>query len=513
MQETGGKSRLDDINEKTDRAQLLRKKKTNMKKFAILLITLALALACAGALAQQVLYTATVTKDMTIRQSKSTSAKKVGSVGEAEEILIIDYGEEWTKIRKEDVEGYVLTKNVVDLVYAGDYDDEAAAQFVGVAEKQATIRSEKNKSAKRMQMLKEGETVYILELGETWHRVVKNGVQGYVLSNLVLDVVPAREGIALPKDFEQKVTFKHIYTAQADVNLSIRKEKSSSSALLGTVYEDEKIAVMSTDGEWAYVRKDGQTGYVRADHLRYYKRLDPYGPLVPGTVVYPYAATAKEDVEIRDAQTGELLQVVGAGSVMPVSALGEDMSVTLPYDRVVGRIAATGSLEMEHCVAWDAAQPGDLLAVFATYYDPEQRTQTQIGRFHNIMQGVERVDEAVFTAGGKFSFNDYCAPYSKSNGYQEGPIVNYTSSDKLGYGGGICQVSTTLYNAILQIPIFVSLHYVHSSYGISYAPLDFDAAVGAGNIDLRLENTLPYDVRFDLQATGGTLTVRVYRAN
>ena len=484
-----------------------------MKKIAAILVFLAVVCACMGALAQEILYTATVTKDMTMRQKKSTSAKKVGSVDEAEEILIIDYGAEWTKIRKDGAEGYVLSKNVVDLTYAGDYDDAAAAQFIGKAEKQATIRSEKNKSAKRMQMLSTGDTVYILELGETWHHVVKNGVEGYVLSNLILDVEPAREDVALPADFERKVSFEHVYTAQADVNLSIRKEKSSDSALLGTVYEDEKVAVMMTDGEWAYVRKEGNTGYVRADHLRYYKRLDPYGPLVPGTVVYPYAATAREDVEIRDAATGELLQTVGAGSVMPVSALNEDMSVTLPYDRVTGRITATGSLDMEHCVPWDEAQPGDLLSVFATYYDPEQKRQVQIGRFHNIMQGVERVDEVIFTAGGKFSFNEYCAPYTKGNGYQEGPIINYTSSDKLGYGGGICQVSTTMYNAILQIPIFVALHYVHSSYGISYAPLDFDCAVGAGNIDFRIENTLPYDVRFDLQAVGGTLTVRVYRAS
>ena len=42
--------------------------------------------------------------------------------------------------------------------------------------------------------------------------------------------------------------------------------------------------------------------------------------------------------------------------------------------------------------------------------------------------------------------------------------------------------------------------------------MDMDAAVGAGNLDLRLQNTLPYDVRFALQAVGGVLTVRVYRA-
>ena len=484
-----------------------------MKKIISMLVFLMLALACAGALAQEVIYTATVTKDMTIRQKKSTSAKKVGSVEAEEYIFILEYGSEWTKIRKDGAEGYVLTKNVQDLAYAGTYDDAAAAQYTGEAEKAATIRSEKSKSAKRMQLLEAGETVYILELGKEWHHVVKNGVEGYVLASLIVDVAPAHEGAALPEDFEQKVGFEHIYTAQADVNLSIRKEKSSESRLLGTVYEDEKIAVMMTDGEWAYVRKDGETGYVRADHLRYYKRLDPYGPLVPGTIVYPYAATAKADVEIRDADTDALLQVVPAGSVMPVSALAEDMSVTLPYDRVTGCISATGSLELTPCVPWDQAQPGDLLSVFATYYDPEQRTQTQIGRFHNIMQGVERVGGVIFPAGGRFSFNDYCGPYTKGNGYQEGPIINYTSSDKLGYGGGICQVSTTLYNAILQIPIYVALHYVHSSYGISYAPLDFDCAVGAGNIDLRLDNTLPYDVRFDLQAVGGVLTVRVYRAS
>jgi len=196
-----------------------------------------------------------------------------------------------------------------------------------------------------------------------------------------------------------------------------------------------------------------------------------------------------------------------------VSAFAEDMSVSLPYDRTTGRIQATASLELEPVRPWNEAQMGDLIAVFSTYYDPTQETQTQIGRLHNIMQGVERLNDVIVAAGEKFYFNDFCAPYTKANGYMEGPIINYTSSKKLGYGGGICQVSTTLYNAILQIPIEVIKWQVHSAYGISYAPLDFDAAVGNGNIDLRLRNTLPYDVRFALQAVGGVLTVRVYRAS
>lgn len=484
-----------------------------MKKNISLLILILLVWSALGALAEEVVYTGTVTKNMTIREKKSTSAKKLGSVDAGGLINIIEYGDTWTLIDQNGVVGYVLSKNVEDLAAANGFNDEADAQYVGVADRSLTVRREKSKSALRLQMLEEGETVYILELGEEWHQVTKQGVVGYVLSDRVESIAPAREGIELPEEFIPEPPFVALYSATADVNLSIRREANADSRLIGTVYENEDVDVSDIEGEWAHVKKGDAEGYVRADHLRYFKRYDPYGPYVPGVVFYPYAAHAMEETEIIDNATGELLRTVPAGTIMSVSALGGDLSVTLPYDRITGRIQATGNLELEAVAAWDEAQQGDLVAVFSTYYDPAQDTQKQIGRLHNIMQGVERLNDVIVPAGQKFYFNDYCAPYTQSNGYELGPIVNYVSSQKLGYGGGICQVSTTLYNAILQIPIDVIKQQVHSSYGISYAPLDMDAAVGAGNIDLRLQNTLPYDVRFALQAQGGVLTVRVYRAS
>ena len=483
-----------------------------MKRIICLLLLLWLAAAGMTALAQ-VQYTATVTKDMTIREKKSTSAKKLGSVEANELISVIEYGSEWTLIEKDGVQGYVLSKNVVDLANAEGYNDAADAQYLGVADKELTVRSEQSRSALRMQTLEAGETVYILELGKEWHRVVKQGVEGYVLSSAVSGLTPAHEGIEIPEEFREPEPFKAVYSATADVNLSIRREASADSRLLGTVYEGDSVDIMSIEGEWAYVQQGSVTGYVRADHLRYYKRYDPYGPYIPGVTWYPYAATAKQETEIYEDGTGTLLRTVPAGAVMAVSALDGAISVTLPYDRTTGRIHATGGLELEAVKPWDEAQMGDLIAVFSTYYEPEQTTDAQIGRLHNIMEGVTRLNDVVVPAGEKFYFNDFCAPYTKSNGYELGPIVNYVSDKKLGYGGGICQVSTTLYDAILQIPIEVIKQQVHSAYGISYVPLDMDAAVGAGNIDLRLRNTLPYDVRFALQAAGGVLTVRVYRAS
>ena len=484
-----------------------------MKKIASLLILMMALVPALWAGADGIVYTGTVSKTMTIRKSKSTSAAKAGSVEPGELMNVIEYGEKWTKVEKDGATGYVLSKNVIDLALADGYNDEADAQYIGVAAKEMTVRKKQNKAAMRMNTIDAGETIYILELGKEWHRVVKQGVEGYVLADLVTGLEGAREGIEVPEGYTTAPAFKAIYKAMADVNLSIRRSKDADSRLMGTVYEKEYVDVMSTDGQWAHVRKDDAEGYVRADHLRYYERYDPYGPFVPGTVWYPYAAHVVDDTVILDEAAGSQLRTVTKGSIMAVSALDEAMAVTLPYDRITGRIQATGNLELEPVKVWAEAEMGDLIAVFSTYYDPVQTTQEQVGRLHNIMQGVERLNNVIIPQGEKFSFNDYCAPYTKSNGYQEGPIINYVSSDKLGYGGGICQVSTTLYNAILQIPIEVVKWQVHSSYGIEYAPLDFDSAVGKGNIDLRLRNTLPYDVRFTLQAVDGVLTVCVYRAS
>ena len=458
------------------------------RRFSTLLLALLLAV-FASASAEEILYTGTVSKPMTIRAKKSTSAAKLGSVETGELINIVEYGSEWTKVDQNGVVGYVLTRNVEDLAAAAGYNDEADAQYLGVAERSLTIRAEESKSAQKLQQLEEGETVYITELGKEWLAVVKQGVKGYVLADRVNDLRPAHDGIELPEDYQISTSFTAVYSATADVNLSIRKEKDEDTKLIGTVYENESVDVMELDDQWARVKKGDADGYVLRSHLRYFRRYDPYGPYVPGVVFYPYAAVTTENTEIVNSETGESLRTVPKGAVMAVSAMQEDLSVTLPYDRITGRIRATGKLELEVVHPWNEAQTGDLIAVFSTYYDPEQTTQTQIGRLHNIMQGVERLNDVIVPSGEKFYFNDYCAPYTKSNGYEMGPIVNYVSSQKLGYGGGICQVSSTLYNSLLLIgPDIRIVSRSHHSIPGSYVAMGLDATVSYYGPDLVWSN-------------------------
>ena len=92
-----------------------------MKKIVCLLLALLAVCSVSAAFAQEILYTGTVTKAMTIREKKSTSARKLGSVEANELISVIAYENEWTTVEKDGVTGYVLSKNVVDLALAQGY--------------------------------------------------------------------------------------------------------------------------------------------------------------------------------------------------------------------------------------------------------------------------------------------------------------------------------------------------------------------------------------------------------
>ena len=75
----------------------------------------------------------------------------------------------------------------------------------------------------------------------------------------------------------------------------------------------------------------------------------PTGRVKPGVVFYPYAAVTTENTEIVNSETGESLRTVPKGAVMAVSAMQEDLSVTLPYDRITGASARRASWSWKWC--------------------------------------------------------------------------------------------------------------------------------------------------------------------
>ena len=109
---------------------------------------------------------------------------------------------------------------------------------------------------------------------------------------------------------------------------------------------------------------------------------------------------------------------------------------------------------------------------------------------YNIEKSAGEIDGIIVKPGEVISFNRLIGPADKGDGYKESTIIA-NGQFVSGYGGGVCQVSTTLYNAALLANLEIVERYNHSIYGTptSYVPLGQDAAVFYGYKDLKFKNS------------------------
>jgi vancomycin resistance protein YoaR len=131
-------------------------------------------------------------------------------------------------------------------------------------------------------------------------------------------------------------------------------------------------------------------------------------------------------------------------------------------------------------------------------------------RNKNIENGCNLLSGITLAPGESLSVLDRVEPFTTDNGYYEaGTFENGKVST--GIGGGICQVSTTLYNALLLAELQIDVRYNHSMT-VTYVPLSADAAVSEGYKDLQFTNDTDYPVYLEgsTNLNTGTITFSVY---
>lgn len=121
------------------------------------------------------------------------------------------------------------------------------------------------------------------------------------------------------------------------------------------------------------------------------------------------------------------------------------------------------------------------IASFTTYFSP-----TSVARVNNIRQVAQILDGYVVRPGETFSFNHVVGPRTRAAGFDEAPVIRDGVLTP-GVGGGICQVSTTLFNAAFFAGLPVVERKPHSFY-IDHYPVGRDATVSYGATDLRFRN-------------------------
>ena len=160
----------------------------------------------------------------------------------------------------------------------------------------------------------------------------------------------------------------------------------------------------------------------------------------------------------------------------------------------------------------DELYPDSPIAAYTSYYSMKD-TEKNHNRIHNIKTGCGYIS-VVLQPGQKFDANKIMGPYNARNGYKQAGVLT-EGTTALGYGGGTCQVSSTLYNAVIQLPgLNITQRRPHGNGGASYLPIHCDAAVG--NAELNLVFTNEYDFPIRIVGTSnddGALLVRIYQAH
>ena len=132
------------------------------------------------------------------------------------------------------------------------------------------------------------------------------------------------------------------------------------------------------------------------------------------------------------------------------------------------------------------------------------------GRNVNLAIASQKINGLIIPPNGKFSFNKVVGERSRANGFKEAGVISQGRVIP-GLGGGICQVSTTLYRAVLLSGAKINERHNHSIYdGIEYAERGLDAAVAWGYKDFKFTNGLNLPILITSTSGEGWVEVSVY---
>lgn len=308
-----------------------------------------------------------------------------------------------------------------------------------------------------------------------------------------------------------------LYTARTRITAKVFESVDKTEGInhLTSLPQRAYVVVHALDPSFALItcEKYNITGYVKRLCLEETKTIDPSATPPYGVEFNQYITrVAAEDAPVlTDIENGETLITLHKGAKLSIIGY-EQGYAKLIYHRQYGYIDSN-LLETPTPVYFfpESAGTDAPIAAYTSFYKTTT-DETNIGRMKNIDTACLKLCALTIDSTGNLNFNRDIGPYKASNGYHPAPVLT-DGKTKLGYGGGTCQVSSTLYNVVLQLPgLQVLQRRAHGNNGASYLPIGVDAAVGNSALNFRFRNNFSYPIRIDASAQDGALTIAIYRA-
>ena len=143
------------------------------------------------------------------------------------------------------------------------------------------------------------------------------------------------------------------------------------------------------------------------------------------------------------------------------------------------------------------------LATYTSYYRSSDETRTA-----NLKSAVSKLNNIKIPDDAVFSFSQTVGKRTITAGYETAKVINGGEFVD-GLGGGVCQVSSTLFECVLRANVEI-VYRTNHSLEIGYVPLGGDATVQWNSKDFKFKNTLGCDVRIKMTCEGGKLTCKLY---
>lgn len=140
----------------------------------------------------------------------------------------------------------------------------------------------------------------------------------------------------------------------------------------------------------------------------------------------------------------------------------------------------------------------------STLYDNQE------SRVFNISKACASLNGKIIKPGEEFSFNNTIGPMGEENGFKK--ATGFDSNGKLIQisGGGMCQVSSTLYNVALLLNLEITERHAHSRR-VSYVPINKDATIFYPSLDLKFINNTPNDLKITAENDNYSVTIKMYK--
>ena len=129
-------------------------------------------------------------------------------------------------------------------------------------------------------------------------------------------------------------------------------------------------------------------------------------------------------------------------------------------------------------------------------------------RLHNIRLAISKLNGYRISPGEEFSFNRVVGPRTPEQGYKDAAVI-VKEEKQTGCGGGVCQVSTTLYQAAKSAGLRITERNNHSGE-VGYAQKGYDAAVDYGHLDMRFVNQTQKTVKIYISVDGEGISAQIY---